>query len=131
MKKPIFTLLFLFVSGLAFAQAPKITNTENEKVVTHIDGNNYNVVVFNTKGNLVQEGQYYKIEDRFKPHGLWKLYDNNTLELVTRAMYDKGIQLWVETNIEGKLIRVDQLDIEANKLKTRVATLESKIDALN
>ena len=125
------TLAILLVAGLATSNAQQITNTENEKIVTHVAGNHYNVIVFNTHGNKVQEGQYYKMGENFKPDGLWKLYDHNTLELVTRAMYDRGVKLWIETNIDGKLIRVDQQDIEVNKLKTRVAALEEKINDLN
>ena len=131
MKRPIITLIILFVTGLSFAQTPQVTNTENERIVTHVAGNEYSVLVMNADGNLVQEGQYYKVGERFKPHGIWKLYDNNTLDLVTRAMYDKGVQLWVETYIDGKLLKVDQQDIEVNRLKTRVAALEKKIESLN
>ena len=131
MKRPIITLIILFVTGLSFAQTPQVTNTENERIVTHVAGNEYSVLVMNADGNLVQEGQYYKVGERFKPHGIWKLYDNNTLDLVTRAMYDKGVQLWVETYIDGKLLKVDQQDIEVNRLKTRVAALEKKIESLD
>lgn len=121
MKKPIITLLILLVTGLGYAQTTQVTNTENEKIVTHIAGNDYDVLVYNAAGKLVQEGQYYKIGERFKPNGLWKLYDNNTLELVTSAMYDKGVQLWVETYIDGKIIRSDRLTGETTTTDVRVS----------
>ena len=37
-----------------------IANTENEKIVTHVSGNNYDVVYTTTDGNILQQGKASK-----------------------------------------------------------------------
>lgn len=131
MNKLLLTLAFLLVSGLSATNAQQTTESnENKKVVTHVSGNNYDVVFTDDNGKVFQKGQYYRIGDRFKPHGVWKLYDRNTLKLVTKAEYDKGEQLWVETIIDGEAIRVNQSDLKIKRLEERIATLEKKIDGI-
>lgn len=127
MKMTFITLAVLIISGFTSTNAQQVTNSENERIVTHVVGNHYSVMVYNTNGALIQEGQYYKVKDALKPHGLWKLYDYNTQELVTKAMYEKGNQLWVETYIDGEMIRITQKEIEANKLEPHVAHMQETI----
>jgi len=128
MKTLILTLAVLLFTGFTNTTAQnKIKNTENEKIVTHVIGKHYNVVMFSATGEILQEGHYFKEGDRFLEHGIWKLYDHNTYELVTRAKYDKGVQLWVETWIDGEMIRVTLQDKEVHKLKTRIAELEEQL----
>lgn len=128
MKKLLFTLAFLTVMSLTVANAQQtITNEENKKIVTHVSGNTYDVVFVNVDGDVLQKGEYYKVDDRFKPNGIWRLYDRNTLDLVTTAAYDKGEQLWVETTIDGETIRVDQYDLKIKQLENRIVSLEAKV----
>lgn len=128
MKALILTLIILVLTGFTNTSAQNnIENTENEKIVTHVIGNHYDVIMLSSTGEVLQEGHYYKEGDRFLEHGVWKLYDHNTYVLVTRAKYDKGIQLWVETWIDGEMIRVTQRDKEVSRLRTRVAELEKQL----
>ncbi len=127
MKTLIVTLFLLLLTGFTNTTAQNKIDTENEKIVTHVVGNHYDVVMFSSTGEVLQEGHYYKDGERFLEHGIWKLYDYNTYELVTRAKYDKGVQIWVETWIEGEMIRVTQRDREVSSLKARVAELEKQL----
>ncbi len=127
MKTLIVTLFLLILTGFTNTTAQNKIDTENEKIVTHVVGNHFDVVMFSSTGEVLQEGHYYKDGERFLEHGIWKLYDYNTYELVTRAKYDKGVQIWVETWIEGEMIRVTQRDREVSSLKARVAELEKQL----
>lgn len=131
LKKLIIALVFVTATSFAGTNAQQSTTlTDNKKVVTHISGDNYKVVYTNTDGEILQEGQYFKIGERFKPHGVWKLYDRNTLDLVTTAKYDKGEQVWVETVIDGKTIYVDKYELKVKRLEERIAALEEKVNGL-
>ncbi len=128
MKKLLFTFAFLVTMSLSVTNAQQtITSNENQKIVTHVSGDHYDVVFTNTDGAILQEGHYFKIGERFKPHGVWKLYDRNTLDLVTTAKYDMGEQLWVETIVDGKVLYVDQKDLKIKRLEERIAVLEQKV----
>ena len=127
MKSLILTLSILLLTGLSNTTAQNKVDKENEKIVTHVVGNHYDVIMFSSTGEVLQEGHYYKEGDRYLEHGVWKLYDYNTYELVTRAKYDKGVQVWVETWIDGEMIRVTQKDREVSSLKARVAELEKQL----
>ena len=128
MKKVVLTLAVIALTAISTTNAQNSTTTpESQKIVTHDIGNYYDVVYKDAEGRILKEGHYYKMDDRFKPHGIWKLYDRNTFELVTTAKYDKGEQLWVETKIDGKILRVDQNDLTIKKLQDRIASLEQQI----
>lgn len=128
MRSLILTLTILLLTSLTDITAQNnIENIENQKIVTHVIGNHYNMIMFSSTGEILQEGHYYKEGDRYLEHGIWKLYDHNTYELVTKAKYEKGVQLWVETWIDGEMIRVTQQDKEINRLNTRVAELEKQL----
>ncbi|MEQ9309676.1 MAG: hypothetical protein RLN90_09490 [Balneolaceae bacterium] len=131
MKKLLFTLCFLVVVSISVTNAQHtVTNTENNKTVTHVSGNNYDVIFTSTDGDILQEGHYYRIGERFKPHGIWKLYDRNTLDLVTTANYDKGEQIWVETIVDGKILHVNQYELKVKRLEDRIVALEEKVNDL-
>jgi hypothetical protein len=127
MKTLLLTIAVLLFTGLTNTTAQSKTDTENEKIVTHVVGNHYDMIMLSSTGEILQEGHYYKEGDRFLEHGVWKLYDYNTFELVTRAKYDKGVQIWVETWIDGEMIRVTQRDREVSSLRARVAELEKQL----
>ncbi len=128
MKKYIFTLFIFLATTLSTTNAQQtVTSTEIEKKVTHVIGNHYDVVHTDAEGNILQEGQYYRVGERFKPHGIWKLYDRNTFDLVTTAKYDKGDQLWVETIIDGEKIKIDKYQLLVKRLEDRIAALEKQV----
>ena len=131
MKKLVLTIALLVATSLSVTKAQQtVTNNENKKVVTYVSGNTYDVVFINTDGKTLQEGQYVKIGERYKPHGIWKLYNSTSLKLVTTAKYDNGEQLWVETNIDGKILFVDQNDLKVKRLEERIVALEEKVNGL-
>lgn len=129
MKKTIIILAILLLSGIGNINAQQVTNTENQRLITHVIGNHYDVLVMDSVGEIVQEGQYFKIDDKLKEHGIWRLYDSNTYELVTKAKYDKGTQIWVETRIDGKLIRVNQQELQLKRAQEGIVALETKIES--
>ncbi len=130
MKKITFTLIFSIVAAFTATNAQHIETPKESKVVTHVIGNHYDVIYKDAKGNIFQEGQYLKIGERFKPHGIWKLYDRNSFELITSAKYDKGEQVWVETIIDGKVLHVDKYELTVKRLEDRIAALEKKVQDL-
>lgn len=130
MKKITLLSIFLIVTTLTATNAQQITSPTENKTVTHVIGNHYDVVYTDVNGNMFQEGQYFKIGERFKPHGIWKLYDRNSFELVTTAKYDKGEQIWVETIVDGETLRVDKYDLKVKRLEERIAALEQKVKEL-
>ena len=76
MKTLILTLAILLFTGLTNTTAQNnIKNIENEKVVTHVIGSHYEMIMFSSTGEILQEGNYFKEGDRFLEHGIWKLYD--------------------------------------------------------
>lgn len=131
MKKLSLILSFLIVMSFSVTNAQQtITNNQNEKIVTHVSGDIYDVIYVSVDGEVLQEGHYFKVGERFKPHGIWKLYDRNTLDLVTTASYDKGEQIWVETIIDGKVLHVNQYDLKVKRLENRIVALEEKVNGL-
>lgn len=129
MKKLIITMALLVVSAVTATNAQyTVTTTNDERTITHIGGDNYEVVYTDAEGNILKEGHYLKVGEEIKPHGVWKLYDRNTFALVTTAKYDKGEQIWVETNIDGQIVKVDQIELKVKRLEARIATLEKKIN---
>lgn len=127
MKTLILTLVLVLVTGITTTTAQNTIDKQNDRIVTHLIGNHYDMIMLSSSGEILQEGQYYKEGDRFLEHGIWKLYDFNTYELITRAKYDKGVQLWVETWIDGEMIRVTQEERQVISLKARVAELEKQL----
>jgi len=129
MKKLLFTLSFMIVMSFSMANAQDtVTNIDNKKIVTHVSGYNYDVVYLNDDGDILQKGHYYKVGERYKPHGIWKLYDTNTLDLITTASYNKGEQIWVETIIDGNVLHVDQYDLKVKRLEERIVAIEKKVN---
>ena len=127
MKTFLITLTIILLASLTNSEAQNKSERENVKTITQLVGNYYSMVMVNAFGETLQEGQYYKEGNKFLEHGIWKLYDYNTQELITKAKYNKGVQIWVETNIDGIITRVTQRDIELNNLKIRIAELEKQL----
>jgi hypothetical protein len=127
MKTFLITLTIILLASLTNSEAQNKSERENLKTITQLVGNYYSMVMVNAFGETLQEGQYYKEGNKFLEHGIWKLYDYNTQKLITKAKYNKGVQIWVETNIDGIITRVTQRDIELNNLKIRIAELEKQL----
>ncbi len=131
MKTLLVTLTIILFTGLTNIEAQNKSDRENVKTVTHLVGNYYSMIIVDDSGETLQEGQYFKEGNRFLEHGVWKLYDYNTHELITKVKYNKGVQIWVETKIDGIVTRVTQKDIELNNLRIRIAELEKQLANLD
>lgn len=120
----------LLLPVLVFSQSNTKIET-HERLVTRIDNNLYNVVFKDNAGEIAQKGQYWKIGELFKPHGLWILYVPGTKDIITKSRYDKGRQIWIETIIDGKTYTYNEDEITINRLKNRIDLLEKKLANLN
>lgn len=91
MKTLLLTLVFILFTGLTNSTAQNtIEQVENQKIVTHLIGDHYSMTMYSAEGGVLQEGFYFKTDESFLEHGIWKLYDHNTYELVTKVKFDKG-----------------------------------------
>ncbi|MDZ7807767.1 MAG: hypothetical protein U5K71_11720 [Gracilimonas sp.] len=105
MKKLISAFLFLLIFSTGLFAQQTIKNVEHEYVITHVENNIYDVKFFDNEGNILQEGQYWKEGNKVKPHGTWVLYGFNSDKVITKAVYDKGEKLSIETIIDGKVVQ--------------------------
>ena len=106
MKKIIIGFIALFfTSAISFAQTNVETYPTNTQL-TKLPGELYSVTITDSEGDVLQKGMYTKQNDKMIRHGLWKLFDANTYELVTKTEFVLGEQIWVETHINGKLFPV-------------------------
>lgn len=108
MKSIVSTIFFTLVLTTGLFAQQTITNEKHDRVLTHVDENIFNVQFIDSKGSVVQEGQYWRDGDLFKPHGTWILFAHNSKKVITKATYERGEQLSVETIIDGKVIKADK-----------------------
>ncbi len=128
MKTLILTLVLFLFSGFTNSTAQNaIEQVENQKIVTHLIGDHYSMTMYSVDGDILQQGYYYKSDNTLLEHGIWKLYDYNTYELVTKIKFNKGEKIWIETNIDGEFVRITQQEIEVNRLKNRITALEKQL----
>jgi hypothetical protein len=113
MKSIISTILFALVLTTGLFAQQTITNEQHERVLTHVEGNIYDVQFLDSRGTVVQEGQYWRDEDLLKPHGTWLLFAQHSKKVSTKATYEKGEQISVETIIDGKVIKADKQQLAA------------------
>jgi hypothetical protein len=107
MKSIISTILFALVLTTGLFAQQTIKNEKHQRILTHVEGNIFDVTFYDNDGNVVQEGQYWKEGEAFIPHGIWLLFSLNSDEVVTKATYNKGEQLMVETVLDGKVLKAD------------------------
>lgn len=126
MKSKILSLMILagFSTGL-FAQQT-VTNEKHQRVLSHFEANIFDVQFLNDEGEIVQEGQYWKDGDHYKPHGTWTLYSLIDGDVVTTSTFDKGEQISVETVIDGKLVKADKEQLAVKKIN-RTKQLEASL----
>jgi hypothetical protein len=108
MKKLLSTLLFALIFSAGLYAQQTIKNVEHEYVITHVENNIYDVKFFDNEGNILQKGQYWKVGNEVKPHGTWVLYGFNSDKVITKAVYDKGEKLSIETIIDGKVVKANK-----------------------
>jgi len=108
MKKLISAFLFVLIFSTGLFAQQTVKNVEHEYVITHVENNIYDVQFFDDEGNILQKGQYWKEGNTVKPHGTWVLYGFNTDEVITKAVYDKGEKLSIETIIDGKVVKANK-----------------------
>lgn len=115
LKSIISTILFALVLTTGLFAQETITNEKHERLLTHVENNIFDVQFLDRDGNVVQEGQYWRDGDNFKPHGTWLLFSENSKEAITKATYERGKQLTVETTINGKVIKADKQHIASTR----------------
>lgn len=108
MKTVISTLLFALVLTTGLFAQQSVTNEKHERVLSHVEDNIFNVTFLDSNKDVVQQGQYWRDGDTYKPHGTWFLFAYGTDEIATTATYYKGKQLTVETIIDGKVIKANK-----------------------
>jgi len=113
MKSIISTILFALVLTTGLFAQQTVTNEKHERLLTHVEGNIFDVQFLDNEGNVVQEGQYWRDGDLFKPHGTWLLFSENSDVVTTKATYEKGKQLSVETTIDGKVLKAEKEQLAA------------------
>ena len=127
MKTKFLPILFIadFSTGL-FAQQ-NVTNEKHERVLAHIEDNIFSVKFYNAEGAVVQEGQYWKEGDLFKPHGKWALYSSIDGDIVTTSTFDKGERISVETVIDGKVVKADKQQLAIKQIEQQIDQLEKRL----
>ena len=95
MKKILFALVML-VSAIGLAQ---------EKTYKVVDENTVLVTVEHDQAPT-QIGKMVKVNGTFKPHGLWKQYDENN-RVTLRVMYLEGKKLWVEKDLGASQVVIN------------------------
>lgn len=127
MKSTLLSLIL--IAGLStglFAQRT-ITNEKHKRVLSHVEANIFNVQFFNSDGELVQEGQYWRDGDLFKPHGNWVLYSEINGEVTTTSTFDKGERLSVQTTIDGEIVKADKQMLSIRNIENQIDQLEKKL----
>ncbi|MEQ8524951.1 hypothetical protein [Gracilimonas sp.] len=127
MRTKVLSLLIIaaFSSGL-FAQQ-SITNEKHERVLTHVEDNIFDVKFFDANGTVVQEGQYWKEGNSFKPHGKWALYSSASGDIVTTSTFEKGERVSVETVIDGKVVKADKQQLAIKQIEKQIDQLEKRL----
>ncbi len=129
MKKiTAFLTLFLALTITLSAQN-EVKTPEQEKTITKVSENIYAVEIKDTDGFIIQKGAYYKKDNELLPHGTWTLFSHKSTDVLTKIRYNKGEKQWLETKINGKVVRMNQNDITIHNLKRRIASLEKRIDS--
>ncbi len=127
MKSKILTLLILAGFSTALFAQQNIINEKHQRVLSHVEANVFNVQFMNDEGEIVQEGQYWKDGDLFKPHGIWTLYSLINGEVVTKATFDKGEKISVETVIDGELVKADKEQLAVIKINRETKQLQATL----
>lgn len=127
MKKLLsITVLLLAFTVTAIAQHT-VTDANHQKKITKISDELYSVQIEDDNGFIVQKGMYWVDGEKLLPHGIWLLYEHQSNIVLTRIKYEKGVQIWVETNVNGERIRIDQNQITIRNLESRIIALEKQL----
>lgn len=114
-QKRVFYLLFItfiLIIGNVFGQ---------ERVIHHIDDNLYSYKYVNEEGKVTQKGFYKRVDNVFRPHGIWSDF------VGTKAEYKEGIMVWIKPKGDKKYT---YKDLEIQRLRNRIARLEKKITSI-
>ncbi|MEX0608378.1 MAG: hypothetical protein WD016_03925 [Balneolaceae bacterium] len=130
MKTVLVFFAFSMISATGILAQQTITNHKHERILTHLEGNVFSVKFIDTEGNVAQEGEYWKQDNRFKPHGIWTLYAPNSDEIATKSEFVKGKQVWVETTVDGKIIKAGEQEIAINNIERQVQEPEKQLAGL-
>ncbi|MBO6585403.1 MAG: hypothetical protein JJ953_04810 [Gracilimonas sp.] len=127
MKTKFLPILFIAVFSTGLFAQQNVTNEKHERVLAHIEDNIFSVKFYNAEGAVVQEGQYWKEGDLFKPHGKWALYSSIDGDIVTTSTFDKGERISVETVIDGKVVKADKQQLAIKQIEQQIDQLEKRL----
>ena len=127
MKKLLSITVLLFAFAFAATAQHNVTDANHQKKITKISEELYSVQIEDDLGFIVQKGMYWVDGEKLLPHGIWLLYEHQSSIVLTRIKYEKGVQIWVETNVNGERIRVDQNQITIRNLESRIIALEKQL----
>ncbi|MDR9417103.1 MAG: hypothetical protein RI564_12530 [Gracilimonas sp.] len=113
MKSILTTILFTLVLTTGLFAQQTITNEKHERILTHVEGNVFDVQFLDMEGKVMQEGQYWREGELFKPHGTWYLFSQDDHKVVTKATYIKGEQITIETVINGEILIANKQQLAA------------------
>ena len=130
MKTLILTLVLSFGFAVGAQAQYQITNQVNDKKITKITDNLYNVEIFDAQGLLLQKGQYWKMGNKLLPHGEWTLFSQDSDQVITSATYNKGQQVYIETIVDGTVIRADENLIAIKRIENEIKNLEKRLATL-
>lgn len=130
MKTKILPILLIAVFSTGLFAQQNIINEKHERVLTHVEDNIFNVKFYDAEGVVVQEGQYWKEGDLFKPHGKWALFSSIDGDVVTTSTFDKGERISVETVIDGKVIKADKQQLAIKQIEHQIDELEKRLAEL-
>lgn len=127
MKNYVISTVLLLCLTLGVQAQDTVENVNHVKTLEQIDSNTYNVIYKDNDGIVVQKGQFWKEGKRYIPHGTWTLFSSTGKEVVTRSAFDKGEQLWIETKIDGEMVRFSQKELAIRKIENEIKKLEARL----
>ncbi|WP_421773700.1 hypothetical protein [Gracilimonas sp.] len=127
MKTKILPILLLAVFSTGLFAQQSIINEKHQRVLTHAEDNIFNVKFYDADGTLVQEGQYWKDGESFKPHGKWALFSSINGNIVTTSTFNKGERISVETVIDGKVVKTDRHQLAIKQIEQKIDQLEKRL----
>lgn len=113
-KRVFYSILIFLILGISnlFGQ---------DRVIHQIDDNLYSYKYVNDEGKVTQKGFYKKVDNVFRPHGIWSDF------VGTKAEYKEGIMVWIKPKGDKKYT---YKDLEIQRLRNRIARLEKKITSI-
>ena len=127
MKIYIISTVLLLSLTLGVQAQSSVENENHVKTLEQIDSRTYKVTYKDDAGIIVQKGQLWKQGKKLIPHGTWTLFSSTGKEVLTRTEFDKGEQIWIETKIDGKMVRYSQKQLAIKRIENEIKKLETRL----